>query len=232
MSAADAPTTPTQGADRDPDGGDQGSRYSTGAAHAAAWGVAFLILRLFAVSDYNWDTAFAVSTTLGLDDGLALLFGSLMAGRLLTEILVMIVLPLLFVAYLWGPRSHRPVVLLLCTLGSVTLMALIVSFHTWWLPVAALAIFGGLALLRALPMRDGIREALATVMARVGWVAGLAVLLIAALVQTPWVPHEQIETTDGTVSGYVLSVDSGYLNVLTDDHEFVILISGDVLSRE
>ena len=227
MNAADAETTTDDGSEH----AGETSRYTTGAAHAAAWGVAFLILRLFAVSDYNWDTAFSVSTTLGFDDGLALLFGSLMAGHLLTEILLMCVLPLLFSAYLWGPRSHRPVVMLLATLGSVTLIALTASFQTWWLPVATLAVFGALALVRALPLQERLRRASSSLMARVGWVAGVAVLLIAALVQTPWVPHEQIETTDGTVNGYVLSVDSGYLNVLTDDHKFVILISGDVLSR-
>lgn len=54
------------------------------AAFAAVWAFGFLVLRACAVSGYHWDTAFAVSTTLGLDDGLALLFGSLMAGHLLT----------------------------------------------------------------------------------------------------------------------------------------------------
>ncbi|CAN5903075.1 hypothetical protein BH23ACT10_BH23ACT10_12110 [soil metagenome] len=61
--------------------------------------------------------------------------------------------------------------------------------------------------------------------------ARVALLLVAALAQTPWVPTEQIETTDGTITGYVLSVDPGYLNVLTDEQEFVILISSDVRSR-
>lgn len=61
--------------------------------------------------------------------------------------------------------------------------------------------------------------------------ARVALLLVAALAQTPWVPAEQIETTDGTITGYVLSVDPGYLNVLTDEQEFVILISSDVRSR-
>ena len=62
--------------------------------------------------------------------------------------------------------------------------------------------------------------------------AGIAILVVAALIQTPWVPLERIETTDGMLSAYVLSVDSGYLNVLTEDHEFKIIISADVLSRD
>ncbi len=203
-----------------------------GAAHVAAWGFVFVILRIFAVSGYDWQTAFGVSTTLGLDDGLGLLFGSLMSGHLLTAGLLAIVLPLLIAAYLWGPRDHRPVVMLLATLGSVTLVGLVVSFHSWWLPVAAGVVLGVLALIRRLPAQNPFSRAAAGAMVRVGWVAGVAVLLVAAFVQTPWVPQEQIETTDGTVTAYVLSVDSGYLNVLTDEHDFLIILSTEVLSRK
>lgn len=65
----------------------------------------------------------------------------------------------------------------------------------------------------------------------VGLVAGIAVLLLAAFVQTPWVPLERIETTHGPIAGYVLSVDPGYLNVLTDGRKFVRLNRNDVRSR-
>ncbi len=201
-------------------------------AHAAAWAFAFLILRIFAVSAYNWDTAFAVSTTLNLQDGLALVFGSLMAGYLLTASLLIVVLPLLIAAWLWGSRDKRPLIVLLATLALVILAALTVSFQLWWLPFAALAVFALLALIRRLPQRQGLRRAATAVIARVGLVSGVAVLLIAATVQTPWVPREQITTADGTMTGFVLSVDPGFLNILTADHRFVILNSGDVVSRK
>lgn len=201
-------------------------------APLAAVGFVFLILRIFAVSGYDWDTAFAVSTTLSLSDGLSLVFGSLMAGHVLVQILLIIVLPLLICTFLWSTRGHRATVLLASTLGSVTLAALTISFKIWWLPLATAAVFGLFALTRALPLKHWLRRMFAKAMAGVGGVAAVAVLLIAAFVQTPWVPHEAIVTTHGPVSGYVLSVDSGYLNVLTDDHEFVILNSSDVLSRK
>lgn len=201
------------------------------AAHAATWGLIFLILRVFAVSGYNWDTAFAVSTTLGVDDGLSLLFGSLMAGRLITAVLLVCVLPLLIAAYLWGPRGHRASVMLVATLGLVTLVALTVSFRSWWLPLAASVVFAVFALLHHVPRHRRLRRAATAAMARAGSVAGVAVLLGAALIQTPWVPQEQIETTDGIITGYVLSAEPGYLNVLTEEHEFVILNSSDVRSR-
>lgn len=207
------------------------SNLSIGAAHLAAWGFAFLLLRIFAVSGYDWDTAFLVSTTLGVDDGLALVFGSLMAGHLLTAVLLVRVLPPLIAAALWGTGEHRQVVMPLATLGVLVLVALTTSFHLWWLPVATSAVFATFLLVRRLPVGNPLRRTVAKGLARVGLVTGLATLVVAAFVQTPWVPQEQIETTDATITGYVLSVDSGYLNVLTDDHEFVIVLSNDVLSR-
>lgn len=206
-------------------------RYLGSAAQVAAWGFAFLILRIFAVSGYDWDTAFAVSTTLGLDDGLSLMFGSLMAGHLLTSILLIVVVPFLIAARLWGPRHHRPVTTLLTTLSLVILLALTVSFDGWWLPLATVASVAVLALIRRLPRTSRLRHVSMQVLARTSWVAGLAVLIVAAFVATPWVPHEVITTTQDTVTGYVLSVDPGYLNVITDEHEFVIILGSEVRSR-
>ncbi len=208
------------------------SGVTIGAAQVAAWGFAFLLLRVFAVSGYDWDTAFLVSTTLGMDDGLALMFGSFMSNYLLTAVLLICVVPLLIAAVRWGTSDYQWVFALLMTLGVVILWALTSSYRLWWLPPATLAVFVGLLLVRRLSEKNRARRTVARAMARVGLVVGLATILFAALAQTPWVPHEVIKTTDGTVRGYVLSVDSGYLNVLTEDHEFVIVLSTDVLSRE
>lgn len=98
-------------------------RFTHIAAAATVWGFGFLILRIFAVSGYDWHTAFLVSNTLRLDDGVALVFGSLMAGHLLTAFALMIVLPLLIVASVWGKRAYRPLLLLLAALGLVLLVA-------------------------------------------------------------------------------------------------------------
>ncbi|WP_182347103.1 hypothetical protein [Tomitella gaofuii] len=88
------------------------------------------------------------------------------------------------------------------------------------------------ALIRMLPRRFPLRRVLGLAMARVGLVGGGGVLIAAAFVQTPWVPLEHIGTTDGELIGYVMSVDPGFVNVLTEDQEFVILPVDSVLSRE
>ncbi|GAA5226002.1 hypothetical protein [Paeniglutamicibacter antarcticus] len=212
--------------------GQGAQRFASAVASPAAWAFVWLILRIFAVSGYDWNTAFAVSTTLSPSDGLALLFGSLMAGHVLVAILMIVVLPLLIASYAWSPRGHRPLVMLGTTLGVVTLVALTVSFREWWLPVASAAVFAVFALIHILSPKNPVRRAFMAIMSRIGWVSGIAIVLVAAVVQTPWVPQEQIETTDRTITAYVLSVDSGYLNILTEDHKFEILISSDVISRK
>ncbi len=176
-----------------------GSGMRTGAVHVAAWGFAFLLLRIFAVSGYDWDTAFLVSTTLGLDDGLALLFGSLMANYLLTAVLLICVLPLLIAASVWERPQHRQAMLLLATLGIVALVALTGSYGLWWLP--------------AVTACGGSRQS-------------------PSSCSRPSSSSAGSEGKPATMTAYVLSVDSGYLNVITVDQKFAIILTKDVLARE
>lgn len=211
----------------------EASQHWTGTAiSAAVWGFAFLMLRIFAVSEYSWPTAFLVSTTVGLSDGLVILVGTLMATPVLTEAMLVGLLPLLVAGWLWGPRHRRLSTGLFLALALVVTVALTLSFASWWVPVAAAFGMLLLVLLRRLPPSNGVSRMLTAVLSRIAPIAAIALLLLAAVVPTPWVPHERIGTVDGTVTGYVLSVDSGYINVLTDEHEFVIIPSSDVRSRE
>ncbi|WP_405215959.1 hypothetical protein [Agrococcus sp. Ld7] len=222
-----SPRTPDEPAKRD------ASQHWSGTAFSAAiWAFAFLMLRIFAVSGYAWETAFLVTSTVGLGDGVAILVGSLMATPVVTEALLIGFLPLLSAAWLWGPRRHRLTLGLCIVLAAVLTIALVLSFGSWWLPLAAAAGMLLIVLMRRLPRENGLRRALASVLARIAAIAAAAMLLLAALVPTPWVPHERIGTAQGTVTGYVLSVDSGYLNVLTDAHEFLIILTADVRTRE
>ena len=206
--------------------------WRVGAGQLAAWGFSFLLLRVFAVSGYDWDTAFLVSTTLGLDDGLVLLVGSLMASYQLTAVLLACLVPLLVAAAVWGVGRHRVVMTAFAALGLALLASLTVSHRLWWLPVTTTLVLAAFVLVRRLPPTNWARRTLTRALARVGLMVGAATLLVAVFVQTPWLPQERIQTTHGTITGYVLSVDSGYLNVLTEDHEFKILLSGDVTERE
>lgn len=208
---------------------------SASGVHVAAFATAallgFVILRIFAVSAYDWETAFLVSTALSLDDGISLLFGSLMAGQLLTAILLAVVMPLLIAGILWAPRNQRPVLVLLAVLSLVLVLGLTLRSRFWWLLPAIALIFGLLTLIRRLAVQHRLRKTATTAVARVGWLVPIALLVVAAFVQTPWVPQERIDTQQGVIIGYVLSVEPGFLNVLTDQNEFMIIVSGDVISR-
>lgn len=228
MTADDDAATTTTSQESDED---SSRAWSTGVS-STVWVFAFLILRIFAVSGYSWETAFLVSTTISLNDGLAILFGSLMAGHLLVAILLVFVVPLLVAALVWEPRARRLVMVVSATVSLVILVTITASFGSWWVPLAAAVVLASFYVIRRLPSDNPVRRVWSAVVVRASGVAGAAVLVIAAFLTTPWVPHEQIETSDGTINGYVMSVDSGYLNVLTDDHEFLILISGDVISRK
>lgn len=206
-------------------------RFRLTGGTVAIVGFAFLVLRIFAVSGYDWDTAFLVSTTLGLDDGLTLLFGFVMAERLMVALLLVCVIPWSIATMLWSPHGRRPTVVMTTLLALVLLVALTISGHRWWLPVTTAGVLVAFALLRRLPAQHFARRVSTALIGRVGWVVVAVALLSAVLVPTPWVPKERIETTSGTITGFVLSVDSGYLNVLTEDHDFVIILSVDVLSR-
>lgn len=226
MSADDAPgiiatAEPAEGA----------GRYLGPAGFTAVAAFAVLVLRLFAVSGYNWETAFQVSTTIGLDDGIALVFGTLLAGPFLTAMLLILTVPLLFSAYMWGPVQRRPVAFLLTALGIGVMVALTATYQSWWLPAATVVMFSLFALIHRLLPKRRVRRLLMAAMSRASLVAGVGVLIIAGLIQTAWVPLEQIQTTDRIISGHVLSVDSGYLNVLTADHEFMIVLTKNVISR-
>jgi len=61
----------------------------------SATGVAglFLLLRLFAITDYDWNAAFSVVGTLGLDDVVPMVIGTLMASPLLGGIALAVLLP-------------------------------------------------------------------------------------------------------------------------------------------
>lgn len=216
-----------------PEVSDEASAHWSGAAFGAAvWAFVFLMLRIFAVSEYSWPTAFLVSTTVSLGDGLVILVGTLMATPVLTGAMMIGLVPLLVAAWLWGPRHRRLSTGLFVLLALVLTVALTLSFASWWLPAGAAVGLLLIVLLRRLPAKNGLSRVLTAVLARIAPIAAVALLLLAALVPTPWVPHERIGTVDGTVTGYVLSVDSGYLNVLTDDHEFVIILTSDVRTRE
>lgn len=186
--------------------------------------VLFVLLRLLAVSHYDWHTAFALLHTLELDDAPGLFLGTFMADNRISTALLMIVTPATFFFYLRTrkdpERAHTTALLAL-----VVLVALMVShtltYHRWWLSAGAVAI--GAAMVLAIRNARWILKWFA-------WILAGSALAVAAIVSTPWVPKERINDKEEV---YVFETSPGFLKVLkAEDREFAILRTDEVLKRE
>ncbi|MFI0979280.1 hypothetical protein ACH4SP_20045 [Streptomyces sp. NPDC021093] len=222
----------------------------------------FLLLRLFAVSGYQWHTAFAVLHTIDLDDSIGIVLGTVMADPVVAAVLLAVLLPaflfrvvggfLLAVRIRRGGATGLPegvrgsggldiagLVLLAIVVAGVT--AYIMSFRAWWLPLVSLLVMAAMFGIGALARRDHGQVGAASRWAGrhvVGLVVGLAVvglLVSAAVVRTPWMPLERVEVKGerAPLVGYVLEAEPGFLKFMTDEgRDFLILNEGEVESRE
>ncbi|MGW4352960.1 hypothetical protein ACWELJ_12830 [Nocardia sp. NPDC004582] len=227
-------------ADRRDSAGDSGSdeigaAWTVGLSLTGA-AVLFVVLRLFAVSDYDWVRAASVADTIGLDDASRMVLGTLMADPTVTAVVLAVLVPA-SLSHQWrlGMPTFRNagnlVMLIIVVLFGAVLL---ITFRLWWMLIIAGVIGALMIALLATGHRgpEGRRFAL-FVMHRSGLVAILAMLVTAAIVRVPWAPLERIETRDGTVIGYVLENPPGFLKVLTDDDREIVIIGIDhVRSRE
>ncbi|MEU7481355.1 hypothetical protein AB0A63_35635 [Lentzea sp. NPDC042327] len=194
----------------------------TGSAVTGA-AVLFVLLRLLAVSHYDWHTAFALLHTLELDDAPGLFLGTFMADNRISTVLLMVVTPATFFFYLRTRKDpERANTTALLTL--IVLVALMVShtltYHRWWMPLGAVA----LGVVFVLVIRNA-----RWLLHWFAWLLAGTALAVAAVVSTPWVPKERINDSEDV---YVFETSPGYLKVLkAQDREFAILRSEDVTKR-
>ncbi|WP_399921131.1 hypothetical protein [Streptomyces kanamyceticus] len=213
---------------------------------------AFLLLRLFAVSGYDWHTAFAVLHTLDLDDTIGLVLGTVMADSFASVLFLTLLLPVAVLrlvmearamrearnrALVEGRPAERPDLAgaMLLLIAVVAVVAYVGTFHSWWV-LLLMAAVGGLVLGIGYGVRAGgqLRRAAFWATRHLVALAGLAMLLGAATITTPWVPLERIEMRDGKdLRGYVMQAEPGFLKVLTEHgRHFHILTDQDVRSRK
>lgn len=205
------------------------------AVTSAGAAVLFLLLRVLAISDWNWHTAFAVVHTVNFEDAIGIVFGTLMANQTLTGILLVGLVPLAVIHAAWPPSGHRrtPGGLILAATTLTASIALATTAHQWWLPAGAVVVAVGIVAARLLWKRGVGHDAIIFAVRKAGAATALAALALAAVVQTPWMPLERIETEQGTLTGYVLATDPGFVKVLTEgDREILILNQADIVSRE
>ncbi|RII13857.1 hypothetical protein DSC45_23155 [Streptomyces sp. YIM 130001] len=228
-----------------PGGEEPGSGRGLTLASAA---LLFLLLRLFAVSDYDWHTAFAVLHTIDLGDSMGIVVSTLMANSLAACVFLALLLPVSVLRVTDGMRGtvaarrrqaargsrgrdtvppaelrrERPD-LTAAVLLAITLVAVITyvrSFDAWWLPVLACAV-AALLFALAYGARAGARPRQAALWAshHLGALIVLGMLLGAATLSTPWVPLERIGVRgEQPVRGYVLEAEPGFVKLLTAEN--------------
>jgi hypothetical protein len=201
----------------------------------ASAAVLFLLLRLLAVSDWNWSTAAQIMAVTDADGALTMFFGTLMADPAFTGVLVGLGLPVAVLHLVWPIDRKRQVTdtALAVALLAASTIALCTSFRYFWVPIIAVLV-GAVIVAARLSWRHGRGRAAVEFVFRRAWLlTALALLMLAAVVTTPWVPEETIETHDGTVHGYVIKTEPGFLTVLTEPGRTVrVLISSTVIRRD
>ncbi|ATE58009.1 hypothetical protein CNX65_05845 [Actinosynnema pretiosum] len=190
----------------------------------------FVLLRLLAVSHYDWHVAFALLHTLDLEDAPGLFVGTFMADSRISSALLILVSPLL-VLYAWAHRRRDKVAALALPLLPALMVAHVITYHRWWVPVAAVALSALVLLVERARMRGLVQEAVTFLMRRTGVVLVGVALAVAAFVATPWVPLEEMELVDGELRGYVMETGHGFVKVLDEHHGFRILRTDEIRSR-
>lgn len=143
-------------------------------------------------------------------------------------------LPLTLINLVWSatPARGRTFPRLLLPL------AVLVASATWLLSFAGAWFFAVAAVTAVLV--TGVRVAwrrgrgsqlIHQLLRRVGTLSVCALLVLAVAVQTPWMSHERVSTTDGPVTGYIVDDEPGFVKVLTENRD-IIIDTADVTGRE
>ncbi|KAM9861606.1 hypothetical protein ACI1US_02508 [Leucobacter sp. BZR 635] len=226
-----------------PEATEQPTAKRTGMVLGTTAGLAtlFLLLRLLAVSEWDWNTAGAIADSLDFGDALPIAFGTLFARPELTGILVAVLLPFALLRALWPLSGHgssggHGTLSLSGVLAAIALVTVAVvwvrTFNSWWVVIGAV-VLGGILLAARLIWRRGVgRRVVLGVLRSAGALAVVGVLGLAVAVDTPWMSKERIDAGDGPFEGWVLEVQPGFVKVLTEERDVLVLFTGDIVERE
>lgn len=194
-----------------------------------------LMFRLFAVSKWNWHVATELVDSFTLDDAISIGFGTLFERPHVTGAVLALAIPLSLFHDYWLARSKDTKARAgnwFLIVGMVTIVYVLVrTFDMWWPAIVATVLTVALLAIAALWTRGKGRPLLARLGKPVGLFLAAAFLALAVSIETPWMSRERIETEGQTFYGYVLETNPGFLKILTDDREVLIMPDEDVLSR-
>lgn len=211
-------------------------RFDIELGTTAAVVVLFLVLRILAVSHWNWSTVAAVADTFDFSDSFAIAFGTIAEQPWITGIFVAVLLPLALMRLVWPLPGHEhqiriSTVLAVVALGVVA-FAMTVTYRNPWTLIGAAAFGAVLAPIRMFVHAGVLRRFALGAITQIALVAGIGILVLAAVDDHPWMSEERITTTHSVLNGWVLDEAPGFVHVLTADRDVIILPTSDVTDRE
>ena len=197
---------------------------------------AVLFLRIMAVAGWKWETAAELADSFDFSDAVPIFFGTLLELPIVTGIAAAIILPLagyrLFLISRTAPVSRRILDWLIIALTVVLLFVLWHSYAMWWPAALAAATSLAVFLFVRFVHHGAVLNDLKAISRRVGTLVLILLLVLAVFVRTPWNPREEIGINGEVVHGHVVETSPGFLKILTDDRELIIVLSGDVEYRK
>lgn len=194
-----------------------------------------LVLRLFAVADWNWDVAASLAESFNIDDALAIILGTLFERPILSGIILSLALPLGIFREYWlakhGLTRTRANNWFTMVALIATSYVLIRTFHIWWVFLVAAVLTAMIIGIALLSKHYHWHLQLSKIGKHVGILVGVALLFVASTIDTPWVENELIETKTEVINGYVLEASPGFLKLMTQEREILILPDNEVVSR-
>lgn len=196
----------------------------------------FLFIHVLAVSGWNWGTAADIADSFDFNDSVSIIFGTLFELPVATGVIASILLPIVVFRMLRIRKTAQPSTIvknLFIIAGLVsTQYVLIRSFEMWWPLIVAGILFIGLLVANRVWATGSGHVFMSNLGKHTGTLLVVSLVLLGLLVDTPWMPRESIQTKGGEVTGHVLETTPGFLKVLTDEREVLIIIDSDVQSRE
>ncbi|ALG84554.1 hypothetical protein [Gordonia phthalatica] len=222
-------------AETEPDTRDAGGDFRLELGATAGIAVAFLVLRMLAVAHWDWNVVAAISDTFDFSDAFPIAFGTVVGQPLLTGILVAVLLPLVLMRIVWPAPQHRGTLQVTTILSLIVLIVITVTLSTTfgnvWTLVGAAGFCVIVVSLRMVLHRGVLHDAILAVTRKTALIAAAGLLALAAFNDAPWMSAEQITTDNGVIDGYILEAEPGFLHVLTEERDVIIVPDSEVQDR-
>ncbi len=212
------------------------SEGAKGAGITAMVVVMVLFIRIMAVSGWDWDTAAELVEAFDFDDAVPIFFGTLFELPVVTGIVAGLVLPLsvyrLYTIQHSKDRLAKVTDWLIILILGLILFVLENSYQMWWPIILATAFSAVIVIFVSLVHKGDVLMLLDKVSRRTGTILVVFLLILSVVVTTPWNIREEIGLQDGVVHGHVIEVTPGFVKVLTDDREVLVLLTSDIKYRK